>query len=130
LSHVAEIEVPLPTRLRQLAGDLVRLQPSRTDPEAYHVAKSEIVEGLRRAAREADWIRPKSSAEPARARDRRHPVLPAVLRVPVLAAVIAAPAGLPAHCRHCRRRRAQQSYRRRLRLPAADLFQWAATRDA
>jgi hypothetical protein len=29
------------------------------------------------------------------------------------------------HCRHCRRRRAAQSRRHRLKLPDRDLFQWA-----
>jgi hypothetical protein len=36
---------------------LVRLQRSRRDPEAYFAKKSEIVEGLRQAAREVDWTR-------------------------------------------------------------------------
>lgn len=40
----------MPTRLRALAGELVRLQPSRRDPESYFTKKSEIVEGLRQAA--------------------------------------------------------------------------------
>ena len=51
MSSIAdEVEAPLPTRLRALAGELVRLQPSRRDPESYFTKKSEIVEGLRQAA--------------------------------------------------------------------------------
>jgi hypothetical protein len=136
---------PLPTRLRALAGELVRLQPNRTDPERYHIEKDRIATELRRAAVEADWTRPKPAAAPAGVRDRPdvrspagerngHPALPGVLRAPVLARpVIEAPSipagGLPAACRHCRRRQAQQSYRHRLRLPTGDLFAWAEARD-
>jgi hypothetical protein len=45
VSSPVDIEPPLPARLRALAGDVARLTPSRTDPERYHIAKSEIVEG-------------------------------------------------------------------------------------
>jgi hypothetical protein len=114
-----EIEAPLPSRLRALAGELVRLQPSRTDPEAYYVAKSEIVEGLRRAAREVDWTRPPV----------RSIVRPAVDAAPPIFQKLKnetrPPRASAEACRHCRRRRAQQSYRHRLRLPTGDLFAWA-----
>jgi hypothetical protein len=73
VSSPVDIEPPLPARLRALAGDVARLTPSRTDPERYHIAKSEIVEGLRRAAREVDWTRAKPAAVPAGAQD--HPPL-------------------------------------------------------
>jgi hypothetical protein len=109
-------DAPLPTRLRALAGELVRLQPSRTDPEAYHVRKSEIVEGLRRAAREVDWTRPLPP---------RSIVRPAVEAPPAVAKFQSGCTLPAADCRHCRRRRSQQSRRHRLRLPTGDLFAWA-----
>ena len=103
MSSPVDIEPPLPARLRALAGDVARLTPSRTDPERYHIAKSEIVEGLRRAAREVDWTRAKPAAVPAGAQD--HPPLqstpaPERERYQELTAARRPPA---ADCRHCRR---------------------------
>jgi hypothetical protein len=63
--------------LRALAGELVRLQPSRRDPEAYHVAKDRIASEIRKAAVEVDWSHPKLSAVPASARERREITRPA-----------------------------------------------------
>jgi hypothetical protein len=48
-------ELPAGPRLRALAGELVRLQPSRTDPESYFIRKSTIVDELRRLARQVDY---------------------------------------------------------------------------
>ncbi len=42
----------LPCRLAALARRVVRLSPSRHDPEQFHLDKSEIVAELRRLARE------------------------------------------------------------------------------
>jgi hypothetical protein len=113
---VSEIDAPLPTRLRALARELVRLQPSRRDPEAYFAKKSEIVEGLRRAAREVDWTRPPS-------RSIVRPMVEAA--PPVFRPPKDEPIASAGSCRHCRRRRSQHSYRHRLRLPTGDLFTWA-----
>ena len=40
-------------RLIHLAGQVARLTPDRRDPERFHIQKSEIVNTLRRMAREA-----------------------------------------------------------------------------
>lgn len=40
-------------RLEELARRVERLIPRRRDPDAYHEEKSEIVEQLRQAAKEA-----------------------------------------------------------------------------
>jgi hypothetical protein len=50
-----EEELPAGPRLRALAGELVRLQPSRTDPESYFVTKDRIVTELRRLSRQVDY---------------------------------------------------------------------------
>jgi hypothetical protein len=65
------IEVPLRARLRALTSEVIRLTPSRHDPERYHVEKDRIAAEIRRAVREVDWTRPKLAAAPASARDRR-----------------------------------------------------------
>jgi transposase len=49
-----EEELPAGPRLRALAGELVRLQPSRTGPESYFVTKDRIVTELRRLSRQVD----------------------------------------------------------------------------
>jgi hypothetical protein len=53
---VHEDDLPAGPRLRALAGELVRLQPSRTDPESYFVTKDRIVTELRRLSRQVDGI--------------------------------------------------------------------------
>jgi hypothetical protein len=68
-----EIEAPLPTRLKRLAGELRRMAPpSRLDPERYHVEKDRIATEIARAAVEATWpgSRPRPSL-PAASRPRR-----------------------------------------------------------
>ena len=102
-------EAPLPTRLRALARDLGRLQPSRRDPESYFAKKSEIVEGLRQAAREADWTRP-----PVRSAGTANPPRTAARPAVISNASTSTSTSTPATCRHCRRRRAAQSRRHRL----------------
>jgi hypothetical protein len=55
----AETDHPLPPRqseataLIDLANRIRRLAPSRTDPESFHLEKSEIEHALRRLARES-----------------------------------------------------------------------------
>jgi hypothetical protein len=119
-------ELPAGARLRALAGELVRLQPSRTDPEAYFVSKDRIVTELRRLSRQVDY-RPQLRILP---QERLEPISPSWRGpAPMMQCIIAPPgiASLPrsSHCRHCRRRQAAQRRRHRLKLPDRDLFQWA-----
>jgi hypothetical protein len=44
----------LAERLRDLAERLARLAPSRHDPERFHIDKSDLVDALRRLARDHD----------------------------------------------------------------------------
>jgi hypothetical protein len=44
----------LASYLRDLAERLARLAPSRTDPERFHIDKSDLVDALRRLARDHD----------------------------------------------------------------------------
>jgi len=103
-------------RLRELARGVQLLVPDRRDPHLFHEAKSEIVADLRDLARGLDGHRPIV-----------RPRLPDQLRL----SVITAPPGvgrlppLATNCLHCRRRRASQGRRQRLRLPAMTLFDWA-----
>jgi hypothetical protein len=107
--------------LRALAGELIRLTPSGRDPERYHVEKDRIAAEIRRAAREADWTRPKPFAAPASARNRQdvqsgrldwRPLSGDGRRGPPGAVLTLSPGiEAPADCRHCRRRRAAQSRR-------------------
>jgi hypothetical protein len=91
VSSPVDIEPPLPARLRALAGDVARLTPSRTDPERYHIAKSEIVEGC-----DARRVRLTLAIPPAPERER-YQELTEARRPPA------------ADCRHCRRRLADQA---------------------
>jgi hypothetical protein len=55
--------------LRDLAERLARLAPSRTDPEQFHIDKSELVDALRRLARDHDRRDPqRERLQEARAR--------------------------------------------------------------
>jgi hypothetical protein len=103
-------------RLRELARGVQLLLPDRRDPHKFHEAKSEIVSGLRDLARGLDGHRP-----------IMRPRSPDQLRL----AVVTVPPGLGrlpplnTNCLFCRRRRASQGRRVRLRLLGLDLFQWA-----
>jgi hypothetical protein len=122
---IIEESLPLPTRLRSLAGELLRLAPSRRDPACCHVEKDRIASEIRKAAREVDWTHLKPAAAPAScARSPRHainrpPVIetavrraPGAGRAPVLIGAAPRP-GTAGH---------------RLRLPTGDLFEKAADR--
>jgi hypothetical protein len=104
-------------RLRELARGVQQQLPDRRDPHLFHEAKSEIVAELRDLARGLDGHRPVGlRAQP----DRQ-------LRL----AVVTVPPGigrlppLDVNCLFCRRRRASQGRRVRLRLPGMTLFDWA-----
>jgi hypothetical protein len=126
-------ELPAGPRLLALAGELVRLQPSRTDPEAYFVSKDRIVTELRRLSRQVDWRSCSPTAKVILPRNPSNEVAkintPSTTPIPTLGVSKTSPgiASLPRspHCRHCRRRQAAQSRRHRLKLPDRDLFQWA-----
>jgi hypothetical protein len=104
-------------RLRNLARGVQLLLPDRKDPHLFHEKKSEIVADLRALARGLDGYKP--LALRARPQDRlRFAVaimLPGLGRIPPI----------DTSCLFCRRRRASQAHRVRLRLPGLDLFQWA-----
>jgi len=88
-------------RLRRLDRAVARLRyDDHRDPEAFHEGKSEIRGELRRLAAELD------------------------LRA-VVSEVTSTTSQRTLDCKHCRRRRAAQSRRHRLKLPGLDLFQWA-----
>jgi molybdenum cofactor biosynthesis enzyme MoaA len=109
-------DLPAGPRLLALAGELVRLQPSRTDPEAYFVSKDRIVTELRRLSRQVDY-RPRWRSRPQRTSWREAPQTrrqELARPQPEAATSMRSP-----HCRHCRRRRAVQSRRHRLKLLAA-----------
>jgi hypothetical protein len=125
VTHIPDLDSPA-ARLKMLAQTVARLTVSRVDPERFHIDKSDVAGELRRLARELE-IRP--------------PLLRAV-HVENIAQVGEVVRGLTGgdcaprpqcigslprqpHCTHCRRRRAAQSRRHRLRLPGIDLFQWA-----
>jgi hypothetical protein len=127
-------ELPAGPRLLALAGELVRLQPSRTDPEAYLVSKDRIVTELRRVARQVDY-RPRAAftayaviATSPRARSLSNEA--AKINTPSMAPFrrdVSATETIvdrSPHCRHCRRRQAAQR-RKRLQLGTGDLFDWA-----
>jgi hypothetical protein len=112
-------------RLRELARGVQLLLPDRRDPHLFHEQKSEIVADLRNLARGLE------SLPQARTGGHRsiqfHMKHPEQLRL----SVITAPPGigrlppLNTNCLFCRRRRASQGRRQRLRLPGMDLFTWA-----
>lgn len=114
--------------LRRIADELVRLGPDRRDPELFHQTKSDLVHELRRLALGLDQAVPRA---PRGGSDRSTlQVMP--LRAPNLT-IVELPERLAVglsdrqkSCRHCLRRRAQQTRRHRLRLRGLDLFQWAA----
>jgi hypothetical protein len=106
-------------RLRELARGVQQLLPDRRDPHQFHEQKSELVADLRALARGLDGHRPLE----LRARPPDQPRLaftapPGIGRLPPL----------EVDCVFCRRRRAQQSRRHRLKLAQVDLFQWADRR--
>lgn len=105
-------------RLRAIADELRRLSPSRTDPHAYFEQKSELEHELRTLALGLDQVGPRAPRSiPLRTPNSTIVELPN----PKCATV-----AYSAHCRHCLRRRAQQTRRHRLRLRNVDLFEWAA----
>jgi hypothetical protein len=138
-------------RLRAIAEQLVRLAPSRTDPHAYFEQKSSMVDELRTLARQVEGHLPSTAVPHQTPPDRVRPDPASLDRYPVAATSAAdtdqrrpsfpplcpvadrqPPADAraqPYHsvlsCRHCVRRRAQQSRRHRLRLRNVDLFEWA-----
>jgi len=98
-------------RLRRLDRAVARLRyDDHSDPEAFHEGKSEIRGELRRLAAELDLRPPRAAIEPVRA---------------VVSEVTSTTSQRTLDCKHCRRRRAAQSRRHRLKLPGLDLFQWA-----
>ena len=102
-------------RLLELARGVQLLLPDRRDPHLFHERKSEIVSGLRSLAAGLDGHRAvfheKHDDQP-----RLSVIAPPGLgRLPPLVT----------NCLHCRRRRASQGRRVRLRLPGMDLFAWA-----
>jgi hypothetical protein len=115
-------------RLLAIAEQLHRLAPSRTDPHAYFEQKSSMVDALRRLAGGLDQVVPRRPK--ATGTDR----FSVRLSKNCSSAEIAKPARLIENstgvetdkCRHCLRRRAQQSRRHRLRLRNVDLFEWAS----
>jgi hypothetical protein len=106
-------------RLRELARGVQLLLPDRRDPHLFHEQKSEIVADLRDLARGLDGHRPVM-----------RPRLPDQLRI----SDITVPPGLgrlpplDVNCLFCRRRRASQGRRQRLKLPDRDLFDWRRNR--
>jgi hypothetical protein len=99
-------------RLRRLDQAVARLRyADHRDPEAFHEGKSEIRGELRKLAAELDLRPTRAVIEPVRA---------------VLSETTSASPPRTFDCKHCRRRRAAQARRHRLRLPDATLFDWAA----
>jgi hypothetical protein len=119
VTHLPDRDAPA-DRLKAVARTIARLAPSRTDPERYHIEKSEALAELRQLARELEICPP--PLRPAYVPDTRE--LAGTTGPPETRRI----ASMPSHsdCKHCRRRQAQQSRRHRLRLPAATLFDWAA----
>jgi hypothetical protein len=103
-------------RLRELARGVQQLLPDRRDPHLFHERKSEIVADLRDLARGLDGHRPLASHV-------KHTV--SVITVPP---GIGRLPSLDTNCLFCRRRRAIQGRRQRLKLPGRDLFDWAEER--
>jgi hypothetical protein len=108
--------------LRRIADELVRLAPSRTDPHAFHETKSDLVHELRRLALGLDQSLPRSIKLPrvgnVAPRNFATPVAPRNSETLRVSRTLSS-------CRHCLRRRAQQTRRHRLRLRGLDLLQWA-----
>jgi hypothetical protein len=114
-------EVLPSARLRELARGVQLLLPDRRDPHLFHERKSEIVSDLRDLARGLDGHRPVVShvKHGDQLRLSVATVPPGIGRLPPL----------ELNCAHCRRRRARQGRRIRLRLPGMTLFDWAAERE-
>jgi hypothetical protein len=115
-------------QLLELARRLGRLPPpSHKDPERYHIEKSSIVGELRSIAYGLDWrIRQQPGPSWGQSLNGDCPVQPAPQPTLPPAPDKATPNGvIPLHCRHCRKRQAQQRHRHRLKLPGLDLLQWA-----
>jgi ProQ/FINO family len=114
---MANDESILPSpRLRDLARGVQLLLPDRGDPHQFHEKKSEIVADLRALARGLDGHRPIEFHMEA---DQRWLVVvtvpPDLGRLPPIST----------NCLFCRRRRASQGRRQRLKLPNRTLFAWA-----
>lgn len=114
---MANDEAILPAaRLRDLARGVQLLLPDRRDPHLFHEKKSEIVSDLRALARGLDGHRPVAvPVKPDQLRLAVTTVPPGIGRLPPIST----------NCLYCRRRRASQGRRTRLRLPDRDLFDWA-----
>jgi hypothetical protein len=104
-------------RLRELARGVQLLLPDRRDPHLFHERKSQLVSDLRSLAAGLDGHRPVAShvKHGDQLRLSVITVPPGVGRLPLLAT----------NWLHCRRRRASQGRRQRLRLPGMTLFDWA-----
>jgi hypothetical protein len=95
-------------RLREHARGVQQLLPDRRDPHLFHERKSEIVADLRELARGLEGHRPVAS-HMKRGEQLRLSVItvpPGIGRLPPL----------NTNCAHCRRRRACQGRRARLKL--------------
>jgi hypothetical protein len=117
-------------RLRAIAEQLHRLAPSRTNPHAYFEQKSSMVAELRRLALGLDQVvprRPKAIGTDRFSVRLRQNCGTAEMPKPGLLLTVSKMDA--ASCRHCLRRRAQQTRRHRLRLRGLDLFQWAERRE-
>jgi hypothetical protein len=111
MTHVPDLDDTPAGRLRKLDQAVARLRyADHRDPEAFHEGKSEIRGELSKLAAELDLRPPCAVMEPVRA---------------ALSETTSASPPRTLDCKHCRRRRAAQSRRHRLRLPGIDLFQWA-----
>jgi hypothetical protein len=114
-------QLPTVPRYRKLpkADLLRRLAPSRTDPHAYFQQKSDLVHELRCLALGLDQVVPRAP----------RPKTPRPIRGVLPARITNGGVAKTDNCRHCLRRRAQQTRRHRLRLKGLDLFQWAERRE-
>jgi hypothetical protein len=122
-------------RLRELARGVQLLLPDRRDPHLFHEMKSSLVADLHALACGLDGHRPVRFhiGDPIVIRDSHVSKSPDQLRLSVVTPELLSkgPPGigrlppLGTNCLHCRRRRASQGRRQRLRLPAMTLFDWA-----
>jgi hypothetical protein len=99
--------VALSTALRAAVDALVRIAPSRTDPHAYFQTKSDLVHELRRLALGLDQVVPQAP----RAIPLRMPPRNSEKGRSHCESLAAASVDRLKSCRHCRRRRAQQTRR-------------------
>jgi hypothetical protein len=112
MTHIPDLDNTPAGRLRRLDQAVARLRyADHRNPEAFHEGKSEIRGELHRLVAELDPRPARAVSEPLRA---------------VAVETPSAPPPPALQCKHCRRRRAAQSRRHRLRLPDATLFDWAA----